>query len=227
MIKFIGFLGGLFIALSLLSPLLYMYFNIPLYILITIIFVLILSGFFMTSFSIWWLSDVYSIKGVPAELIIIILSLIAFSVSLALTVYIFFTIRLSIYLVPLFFSVVTFFVFIYFLLRMFKKIFDHTGIYLFFISAKFLLYSIIFFPIFVLISLGIFSIFYGNGERSFEFYTYYKYAKIGLSILFSIFLSFSMVIVSFIFLGLGFLMVDSKKEREKILEETKEKLENF
>jgi len=178
----------------------------------------------MTSFALWWVSDIYSIKGVPAEIVIIVLSLIAFSVSMALTVYIYFTVRISLYFIPLFFAIITFLTFMYFLLRMFKKIFDETNIYLFFLSAKFVLYAIVFFPIFVLLSWAVFSIFYGEGEKSFEFYTYYKYAKIGLSVLFSIFLSFSMIIVSFLFLGLGFLMVDSKREREKIIEETKEEL---
>ncbi len=217
--KYLGFIGSLLIVIALTIIILYMYNVIPSYLTIAIFFPSLLAGLILTFASLMWLNYIYSMKGTLKyffiSILLFVLTIVFFILGLGFANY-------SIDKLFYFLSFISFVLSVLFGFLYFRKVYQATYIYTFYLTGKFILWSLFSPLILYFIFWFITSTFYKIDFIDPELVKYFEDFKFITALFFSWLTFYSMIIVSFVFLTIAFLNVNAEKEEEKIKEELEE-----
>jgi len=229
MIKYIGFIGSLFIVLALLIPVVSLHLNVSTTIYISASVIFSIAGISMLLFAIWWLADIYSINGVLSKLLFITANFIVILIFTALNVYLylFHSPTIQTYIVSVSAILIAIVIHVFLVVNLFKSIYIATDIYPFLLSSRFFIYSILLIPLFTLIFWLILTNFYNTDFFNISGYfsnaeAIFSTLNLVIALFIALLISYGLIVSSFIFLAFGFLAVDSSKEEEKIKEEIEE-----
>jgi hypothetical protein len=121
-------------------------------------------------------------------------------------------------------SVISFIMSIIFAYIFFRHIYQNTDIYTFYLAGKFILWALIAPIIFFGIFWFVTSAFYKIDFVNPYYVKYFSDFKLITALFFAWLVFYSMIVVSFIFLTIAFLYVDASKEEERIKQEMEEEL---